>query len=134
MDLLARREHSLVELRKKLLARGFERELICACLRNLEHEGLLSDTRFTESFVRARVARGQGPVRIRLALRERGVAEDDIEDQLAACGIDWPELARAVRRKRFGEETPQDFRGRSRQARFLEYRGFTAAQVEAALG
>lgn len=133
MDLLARREHSCAELRKKLLARGFEPDMTGDCLRQLEHEGLVSDTRFAESLVRARIARGQGPVRIRLALRERGVAEDDIENQLAACDVDWPELARTVRRKRFGDEAPQDFRSRARQARFLLYRGFTAADIDAAL-
>ncbi|CAN5352703.1 recombination regulator RecX [soil metagenome] len=131
MDLLARREHSLVELRKKLLARGFEPSVVNVSLRSLESDGLVSDARFAESFVRSRIARGQGPVRIRLALRERGVPEDDIEDQLAACGVDWNELADRVRRKRFGPP-PEDVRARSRQARFLQYRGFTSDQIHAA--
>lgn len=132
MDLLARREHSLVELRKKLLARGFDASVVNRSLRKLEVDGLVSDARFAESFARSRVARGQGPVRIRLALRERGVAEDDIEDQLTACDADWKALARTVRRKRFGE-APDDFRARLRQARFLQYRGFTSDQIDAAL-
>lgn len=132
MDMLARREHSITELRKKLLARGFDASIVNESLRTLELDGLVSDARFAESFVRARVARGQGPVRIRLALRERGVPEDDIEDQLAACDTDWQALARAVRRKRFGAE-PEDFRARVRQARFLQYRGFTTDQIDAAL-
>ena len=53
---------------------------------------------------------------------------------LADAGTDWPELARAVREKRFGAGAPADFRERARQARFLQYRGFTADQVRQALG
>jgi len=38
-----------------------------------------------------------------------------------------------VRRKRFGAEPPRDFHERAKQARFLQYRGFTSDQVRAAL-
>ena len=38
-----------------------------------------------------------------------------------------------MRRKRFGADPPSDFRERARQARFLEYRGFSRDQIRAAL-
>jgi regulatory protein len=133
LDLLARREHSRRELTRKLGARGFSDDLIAPALDDLERSGALAETRFTESFVRARVAKGQGPARIRAELAQRGVADAAVEGALREAGVDWLATIRAVRRKRFGPELPRDFRERARQARFLEYRGFGSAEIRAAL-
>ena len=68
-----------------------------------------------------------------LAGREHGRRELDIETALRDADVDWLATARAVRRKRFGAEAPGDFRERARQARFLEYRGFSGEQIRGAL-
>ena len=52
---------------------------------------------------------------------------------LRAADVDWLATIRAVRAKRFGAELPRDYPERARQARFLQYRGFDAAQIRAAL-
>jgi regulatory protein len=36
--------------------------------------------------------------------------------------------------RRFGEDVPAEWKERARQARFLEYRGFTGDQIREALG
>jgi len=131
LDLLARREHSRLELERKLRTREHHEAVIAAVLDQLEADSLLSDRRFAESFVRARIARGQGPNRIRMELIERGVAECD--QALSEAGCDWSRLARATRGRRFGAEIPADWADRAKQARFLEYRGFTADQIHNAL-
>jgi regulatory protein len=133
VELLARREHSRVELERKLATRGFPEAVIAPSLDALEHSGVLAATRFTESFIRSRIAKGQGPVRIRAELAERGVAGEQAAAVLRGDDVDWLATARAVRRKRFGADPPRDFRERAKQARFLQYRGFTADQVRAAL-
>ena len=133
VELLARREHSRLELERKLSARGFPDGVIGPALDSLERSGTLAATRFTESFIRSRLAKGQGPVRIRTELAERGVADEQVSELLHGAEVDWLATARAVRSKRFGPEPPRDFRERARQARFLQYRGFTADQVRAAL-
>ena len=133
VELLARREHSRLELERKLSARGFPDGVIGPALDSLERSGTLAATRFTESFIRSRLAKGQGPVRIRTELAERGIAEEQMSELLQGADVDWRATARAVRSKRFGAEPPRDFRERARQARFLQYRGFTADQVRAAL-
>lgn len=105
-------------------------------------EGLLSDRRFAEAFVRLRRARGQGPLRIGNDLRQRGIDKsmaadligDRIGDQIRGAATDWSAVARETRRKRFGEVIPGDYSERARQARFLRSRGFTEAQVIAAFG
>jgi regulatory protein len=133
LDLLARREHSRQELEQKLTARGVALELIASALDGLERSGALAAARFTDSFIRARVAKGQGPLRIRAELAQRGVNEAEAAALLRDTGVDWPAVARAARAKRFGPSPPRDFKERARQARFLQYRGFDGDQVAAAL-
>ena len=133
MDLLARREHSLAELRRKLADREFDPDLIEQALAGLVRDGLANEGRFVEAFVASRIRKGQGPIRIRAELVERGVAGEAIAAVLPDAH-DWRALAREVRRKRFGAAAPADFRERARQSRFLEYRGFTAEQIRGCFG
>lgn len=133
LDLLARREHTRLELYNKLLQRGYAGELSAALLDALEQQGLLSEQRFAESFVHARVRKGQGPRRLQAELRQRGVDAATIEAALAAEEVDWAELAGRVRERRFGAATPETYAERARQVRFLQYRGFTTEQIQAAL-
>ena len=58
----------------------------------------------------------------------------EVDAALEAAAEDWAAIAREVRRKRFGVSPPGDYRERARQARFLQYRGFSAEQIRAALG
>ena len=131
MDLLARREHSRLELQRKLIARSFDASLVSAVLDELEQDDLLSAERFAQSFVASRYSRGQGPERIKRDLGERGIeaAEIYLDDER----FDWEAQARATRIKRFGSESPADFREKARQMRFLEYRGFNQRQIRHAL-
>lgn len=133
LDLLARREHSRRELTRKLSARGFPDDVIAPVLDELERAGSLADARFTDSFVRSRVAKGQGPQRIRAELAQRGIADAAADEVLRGADVDWLTTIRAVRRKRFGADLPSDYTERARQARFLQYRGFNSEQIRAAL-
>ena len=49
-----------------------------------------------------------------------------------ADGPDWAALARQVRQGRFGARPPADWREKARQARFLQYRGFSSDHIRAA--
>jgi regulatory protein len=133
LDLLARREHSRRELERKLDARGFAEELIAPTLDALEESGELASARFTESFIRARAAKGQGPARIRAELAERGIDREQAAELLQSADIDWTAIAISVRDKRFGAAPPTDYNDRARQARFLQYRGFDSGQIGSAL-
>jgi regulatory protein len=132
--LLARREHSRKELARKLHARGVPAALVDEVLQSLQARRLQSDERYAESLVNSRVARGQGPVRIRRDLAQQGIPDSEIDSTLEAAGADWYALARETRVRRFGEDVPAEWKERARQARFLEYRGFTGDQIREALG
>jgi len=130
--LLARREHSRRELAAKLRSRGAEGEAIDEVLEALAREGLQSDARFAESYTHSRRERGYGPLRIRGELNERGVDDALIEEALAAFD-DWERLGEEVRLRKFGRRPPRDWPERAKQMRFLQYRGFAAEQIRAAL-
>lgn len=134
LNLLARREHSVFEMRQKLRARGFEVDDVQSVLATLTAEGLLSDDRFSEAFVNYRMARGLGPTRIAAELQQRGIDAQVIAEYLDARDTHWLQRAQAVRVKRFGNALPVDYKERMRQARFLQYRGFTSEQIWSVLG
>jgi regulatory protein len=117
---LARREHSRQELARKLADHG-TREEIDAMLAQLESEGLLSDARYAEAYLRSHGERF-GAARLRQVLREKGIAAEVAAAPLAELG-DELERARAVWLKKYGE-LPRDPREWARQARFLQSRGF----------
>lgn len=133
LSLLAAREHSRSELERKLGARGFEPGPVAAALDELERSGLLQAARFAASFVRTRVAKGQGPRRISAELLERGLSESDFAALIDRRAVDWNAVARAACCKRFGSTAPADFKERAKRARFLQYRGFETSQINAAL-
>ena len=131
--LLARREHSTEELQRKLLDKGYVAEDVVAVVEKLTAKRVLSNDRYAASRVRHRAQGGQGPVRIRAELRQQGVADELIEREITAADVDWERLAADVRRRRFGG-APRSLAERAKQARFLQYRGFSADQIRAALG
>ena len=133
MTLLARRDFACGELGAKLRERGFEPALIEALVEQLRARRMLNDERYAGHFVEYHSARGQGPVRIRRDLGAAGVAAELIEGALAA-GPDWAALARELRRRRFGPKVPVVWREKGRQARFLQYRGFSNDHIRTALG
>ena len=129
MNFLARREHSVHELTTKLVKAEFEHNDVINTITRLTEQDLQSDQRFAENYTRYRSNRGFGSQKIRQELKERGVAGELINDTLNEANIDWFALAITVRCKRFAEKSPDDFKERAKQQRFLQYRGFTHEQI-----
>ena len=77
---LSRREYAIEELRQKLLQRGVDSGLTEKVVGDLADENLVSDQRFTEMYVRMRIRRLFGPLKIRGELRSRGITEHLIAD------------------------------------------------------
>jgi regulatory protein len=124
MDLLARREHSRRELRQKLLRRFKAPELIDTQLNRLTEENLQSDSRYAGSFLRQRISRGYGPVRIRQEMRQKGISDAEIELAISAEAPDWFALAEDAYSRKFGALPVGDIRDKARRSRFMQYRGF----------
>ncbi len=122
--LLARREHTHAELRKKLAGEGTEEE-IEAVLADLANTGLLSDARTAASFLRAQGARF-GTAKLKYSLRAKGADDETIAAALEGAELpDDIERARAIWLRKFGS-VPQNQKEWARQARFLQSRGFSS--------
>lgn len=124
MDLLARREHSFKELTDKLSRRFTDQDSILEQVELLKEENLQSDQRFAEMFVRSRISKFHGPIRIKNELRERGVAERWVSHAIREEGVDWIELLESLANHKYGNQAPVDARERAKRMRFFQYRGF----------
>jgi regulatory protein len=122
MRLLARREHSRLELARKLSRTAEEGDDIEVVLDELAQKGWLSDARYAEHSVRAK-ARRYGPLKVAHELRCKGIGEETIEAAFRAAGIDGTADMRRVWSSRFSGKPAND-RERARQVRFLQGRGF----------
>ena len=122
--LLARREHTRVELARKL-ARFGTREEIDTVLAELEASELQSDSRTAEAWLRGNASR-LGASSLRHNLKSRGVASELIDEQIAQADLpDEMERARAVWNRKFSA-APGNAKEWARQARFLQSRGFAS--------
>lgn len=122
LGLLSRREHSRLELRRKLAAHTEDGDELEALLDDFEKRGWLSEQRFVEQVIHARNGR-YGSRYVVHELREKGVAEALIEQALPQLRESELEAARAVWTKKFGRQ-PADMKERAKQTRFLQSRGF----------
>jgi regulatory protein len=133
LKLLANREHSRLELMRKLVVRGFDSADIDPVLDRLTADGSLDESRLAERYVAERADKGFGPLRIRRELKDKGLSDSAIEPHLAPMAGDWPARLAAVHDRRFGPALPSDApddRGElARRVRFLEQRGFPSETI-----
>ncbi len=128
---LSMREHSRLELGRKLARHAEEGDDVEALLDFLEKNNWLSQERFAESLIHRKASR-YGNSRVVAELQSHGVngeALAELKSELASS-----EKARAVDvwRRKFGT-VAQDAAERSKQMRFLMARGFSSGAVREAL-
>lgn len=128
---LARREHSRLELEKKLASHARTSQELSSTLDALEQDGFLSAIRMTEQIVHMRKHRF-GSLRIAHELREKGIEENLIAGVLPNIRKTERESARQVWRKKFGV-MPVNAKEFSRQMRFLAGRGFPTEVIHEVL-
>jgi len=131
--LLARRDYASTALQSALEARGHDRDGVAALIATLRSERLVDDDRYAANYVAYHAERGQGPVRISSALRAVGLPETTIGPALASV-TDWRARAARQRARKFGRSLPTSWAERARQARFLQYRGFSSDDIRSVLG
>lgn len=124
---LARREYTRSELARKLSPYTEDRDELDALLDDFARRDWLSEARFAEMVVQARLGKF-GSRRIIHELREKGVSEEGIAAVLPEVRENELETARAVWVKKFGI-LPADARERAKQMRFLASRGFGAETI-----
>jgi|SRR5450631_3710155 regulatory protein len=130
---LARRDFASGELIRKLASQGYDPAVSAATVAELTSERYIDDARFSENYVAYHAHRGEGPIRIEARLKACGLSAELIDTALATVA-DWRLRAQAVRVRKFGLEPPETWPEKARQARFLQYRGFSSDHIRAALG
>lgn len=127
---LGMREYSEKMLRQKISAKGYNIDETDQVIEFLLENNWLSDWRFCECFVRSKVARGQGLLRIRFELADKGISILILESVLAELSICWQDACDNVTIKKMTssslQNTPKD---RLKLERFLRYRGFSGEQI-----
>jgi len=94
IKILMRRAHSVSEMKKALIRRTTDEELIQKVLGRLKQNGLMDDARYAKQFARQRTRiRKQGKFRVARELRARGVPDRHIEFALAEAAAETDEGA-----------------------------------------
>lgn len=132
INLLSRREYSRHELYQKLIARTSSETVLEKILNRLEEAGYQSDLRFSESFLRSRINRGLGKMRIERELKEKGIQQDLIE-QCFQTDTDWFELAYESGLRKFHSLNLSDYKEKQKAFRYLAYRGFSMEHIHFAV-
>ena len=129
MGLLARREHSVLELRRKLLQKGFDEGDTESVIERLRENNLLSDERFAETYINMRRQRGYGPLRIAQELKERGVDSELSVRYLEGLENEWQTVMIQQYSKKYGNEAIDEFKEKAKRMRFLQGRGYSLDMI-----
>lgn len=126
---LAAREHSRLELRRKLAPHAESVDELERLLDELTGRKQQSDERYAE--LRTRIlSRKYGVGRIQHDLRSKGVSDETIEASVGEAKATEVARARDAWRKRFGTK-PSNSLEKAKQMRFLQSRGYSFGTIRA---
>ncbi|WP_019142513.1 regulatory protein RecX [Noviherbaspirillum massiliense] len=133
MFLLSRYEYSAVNLRAKLIQRGYSAEEADAAMAFVTERGYQSDERYAESKARARQSRA-GNRKIELVLRSKGVSEKVAREQIATLDPEEDRARHSVEKfKKMAAAAGLTPELRQKIYRHLSSRGFSGSAIRAAL-
>ena len=128
---LSAREHSRLELARKLARYAEEGDDVDALLDFLEQNNWLSQQRFSESLIHRRAAR-YGNSRIVAELQSHGIGGEALDELKAGLSEDETARCCEVWQRKFGT-VAADLQERNKQMRFLLQRGFSQRAIRTAL-
>lgn len=132
------RFNSEAELRRKLATKGFDRDAIDDAIERLRREKWLDDERFAAAFVRMRVRKGIGRLRIKRELTAAGVSDEIASAALTEQGDAGREQEAlvalctkkiAIIARRHGTEYVRSDQGRKKLVAYLLNQGYEMAAV-----
>lgn len=133
MNVLARREHSEFELRRKLSLKAEVPDLVDELIEILLEDDLLSDERFAFMLCRSRFNKGVGPVRLEHELNQHQIQPMWAEAAMEKYADAWIDHLQSLNLRKYGELPPEDYKAWAKRARFFQQRGFTPSQIQQAL-
>ena len=130
------RERSVLELREKLVLKKVPKDTIDQTIKFLLTKKFLDDRTFARNWIRYRRARPFGPKRIKLELRQKGVDDEIIAQELedAFTGFNQEEVVQELasrRAARYRDEEP--IKRKRKVFDFLARRGFSLEMITKAI-
>ena len=130
LDILSRREHSVSELRNKLIRFNPDPDDLKDVIERLITSNFLDDKRFASAFIRSKAESGYGPNYISQYLTKKGIPSDKYD--IYSLEIDWEDKCLTqFNKKRRNKEI--NFKEKEKILRFLAYRGFSYEIIKNAL-
>ena len=127
LRLLSQREHSRLELERKLAEHETEPGQLAKALDELQARGFISEERVVESVIHRRASK-LGTARVKQELQSKGLSAEAMTEALEQLRGTELERAREVWARKFGEPATEP-KEKARQIRFLVSRGFAAEVV-----
>ena len=130
LDILSRREHSVIELKNKLIRFNPDPNDLKDVIERLITSNFLDDKRFASAFIRSKAESGYGPNYISQYLTKKGITPDKYD--MYSLEIDWEDKCLTqFNKKRRNKEI--NFKEKEKILRFLAYRGFSYEIIKNAL-
>jgi regulatory protein len=131
-NLCVRREYCTSDIRRKALDRcEGDAALADEMVASLKADRFVDDVRYASAFAREKSSlTGWGPVKIRFALRAKGIADSDIAAGLAEIEEDRASSRLASLLQNKWKSLSDDPAGRLKLIRFALSRGYEYSQVE----
>jgi regulatory protein len=132
LRLLSQREHSRLELERKLAQHETEPGELAKALDELQARGFISEERVVESVIHRRASK-LGMARVKQELQSKGLSAEVMAEALEQLRSTELQRAREVWTRKFGEPATEP-KEKARQIRFLVSRGFAAEVVRKVVG
>ena len=137
-DYLSRRDHGSFELKQKALKKGYPANIIDDVLDEFDQKGLLNDESFAKKFAVDKAEfKNWGPVKIKAALRKKGVSKNIAEKAVGSITNDLDQVQICVdlliKRKRHFFRKTDTLKRKQKMYRYLAGKGFTGSVITKAI-
>ena len=128
MNALSRREHSEKEIYLKFINLVDSKNNLLEEIVKLKEEGLISNQRYAEAYIRSRFHSGFGPVRIKYELGKKGVIETMIIKAFQETDLDWDDKLKSEFKKKYESNEVKNL-NINKISKFFLYRGFDLEKI-----
>lgn len=128
MNALSRREHSEKEIYLKFVNLVNSKDILLEEILKLKEEGLISNQRYAEAYIRSRFHSGFGPVRIKYELEKKGVIKTIIKMAFQETDLDWDDKLKSELKKKYESNDMKNL-NINKISKFFLYRGFDLEKI-----
>ena len=128
MNALSRREHSEKEIYLKFVNLVNSKDILLEEILKLKEEGLISNQRYAEAYIRSRFHSGFGPVRIKYELEKKGVIKTIIKTAFQETDLDWDDKLKSELKKKYESNDMKNL-NINKISNFFLYRGFDLEKI-----